>query len=349
MKALLIIELWGIGDATLMSSALQGLLVDGWEITILAKPQTCALLKPSYPGVGTIEFDAPWTAFYGKYQLARWPWLKIFKILGQLRQKRFAAATSIRSDPRDHLLMWLAGARRRVGFATPWSRWLLNAPILGRDPAAHRVEDWWKLQDRLTTSSQTHFSPRLVADANLVKQFHSRLGRDPRPVIALHCGARIAVRRWPEAYYRQLIISLRRKFDFQLVLIPDPDGYGAALQDLADHTFPRLSLPELLALLSCAAQVLCNDSGPCHMAAALDIPVIVFFGPTDPALFRPFGEHHLVVIRDICPLRPCADYCRFPEPYCLTKLTPDITCPEVENRLIALQRIPLKGSLKINF
>jgi len=343
MKSVLIIELWGIGDATLMSSALQGLLAQDCEITILSKPQTCALLKPNYPKIRTIEFDAPWTAFHNKYQLVRWPWFKIFQVLRQLRQLRFNAAISVRSDPRDHLLMWLAGVRRRLGFSTPWSRWLLNDPIFARDPNAHRVEDWWKLQDCLTGCSEPHFSPQLVADTDLVNQFRSRLGNDPRPVIALHCGARIAVRRWPEAYYRRLIAFLRRKFDFQLVLIPDPDGYGGALQDLADHTFSRLSLPELLALLSCATQVLCNDSGPGHIAAALGIPVIVFFGPQRPELFRPFGKHHLVVIRDICPYRPCSDYCRFSEPYCLTKLTPDIICSEVENQLISLQRIPLKA------
>lgn len=343
MKSVLIIELWGIGDATLMTSVLQGLLAQDWEITLLAKPQTCALLKPNYPRIRTIEFDAPWTAFYGKYRLARWPWSGIFQVLRQLRQNRFDAAISVRSDPRDHLLMWLGGVKRRTGFLTRWSRLLLNDPIVARDPNAHRVEDWWKLQDRLTGHSGHHFPPRLVADASLVKQFRSRLGSDPRPVLMLHCGARIAVRRWPEAYYRQLIVALRKKFDFQLVLIPDPDGYGAALQDLADHAFPRLSLHELPALLGCAAQVLCNDSGPCHVVAALEIPVIVFFGPQRPELFRPFGEHHHVVIRDICPFRPCSDYCRFPEPYCLTKLTPDIACPEVESQLIALRRIPLRG------
>jgi ADP-heptose:LPS heptosyltransferase len=80
------------------------------------------------------------------------------------------------------------------------------------------------------------------------------------------------------------------------------------------------------------------------MAAALDIPVIVLFGPTKPECFRPFGEQHLVVIRDICPLRPCFDYCQFPEPYCMTKLTPDSITSEIENQLVALQKIPRKAN-----
>ncbi len=342
MKSLLIIELWGIGDATLMSSALQGFLAGGWEITVLAKPQTCALLKPVYPQIETIEFDAPWTAFYNKYQVLRWPWGRIFEVLKRLRQGRFEAAVSVRSDPRDHMLMWLGGVRRRIGFFTRWSRVLLNEPIFVRDPNSHRVEDWWTLQDRLIGSATPHFPPRLVADAALVEQFRVRFRQDPRPILALHCGARIAVRRWPESYYRQLIGSLQKKFDFQLILIPDPDGYGGSLRDLAEHMFAQLTLPELLAVLNCAAQVVCNDSGPCHVAAALGIPVIVFFGPTRPESFRPFGEHHLVVIRDICPLRPCYDYCQFSEPYCLTKLTPDLVYKEVENQLVSVGRFPVQ-------
>jgi len=342
MKSVLLLELWGIGDATLMTSALQGLLAENWDVTLLAKPHTKDLLQSEYPTVKIIEFDAPWTVFRGKYRLGRWPWRTIFQVLSQLRKQRFAAAISIRKDPRDHLLMWLAGARRRIGFPHPLSRAFLNEPMPAHDPNAHRVEDWWKLQDRVIGSPTPHRPPRLVADSALLANFRTQLGKDPRPIVALHCGARIAVRRWPEGYYRQLIVSLRRKFDFQLVLIPDPDGYGSSLSDLADHTFSQLSLPDLLALLSCATQVICNDSGPCHLAAALGVPVIAFFGPQRPELFRPFGDHHLVVIRDICPHRPCSDYCRFPENYCLTKLVPDEVCPEVESYLLAQNRLPLK-------
>jgi len=345
MKKILMVELWGIGDATLMTSALQGFLSDGWTVTILAKPQTRLLLQPAYPQVKFIEFDAPWTAFRGKYRLWRWPWSTLGRLLSALHRERFDTAISIRCDPRDHLLMWLAGIRRRIGFAHAFSRLFLNEPMPVHDPNAHRVEDWWKLQDRVSGVLSVHQSPHLTVDLALAEKYRAQLNENPHPIVALHCGARIAVRRWPEGYFRQLITSLREKFDFQLVLIPDPDGYGNSLHDLADHTFPELSLAELLALLSCATQVICNDSGPCHLAAALDIPVIAFFGPQRPELFRPFGDHHLVVIRDICPLRPCSDYCQFPENYCLTKLVPALACPEIDSYLLKAKRLPLKVPL----
>jgi len=344
MKHCLIIELWGIGDATLMTSALQGLLADDWKITILAKPQTCALVQSSYPGVAGIEFDAPWTVFYGKYKLWRWPWRKIFQVLKRLRSERFDAGISVRRDPRDHLIMWLGRIRRRIGFSTGWSRWFLNEPLATRNPDVHRVEDWWVRQHHVSDSAKTCFPPRLVADASLSEKFRQQFSSDARPVVILHCGARIAVRRWPEAYFRELVLRLRQEFDFQLVLIPDPDGYGNTLQDIADRTLLNLSVAELLAALSCATQVICNDSGPSHLADALEIPVIAFFGAAEPKWFRPFRKHNLVVIRDTCPYHPCADYCHFPEAYCLTQLTPDIAWPEVRDYLRARAEFPCKVS-----
>ena len=96
-------------------------------------------------------------------------------------------------------------------------------------------------------------------------------------------------------------------------------------------------------VLGRAALVLCNDSGPGHIASSCGRPAIVIFGPTDPDWFRPWGELHHLVIRDICPWRPCFDYCKFSEPYCMTKLLPDKVWPEIRehlNRLLERGVVP---------
>lgn len=340
MKKCLVIELWWIGDATLMTSLLQGLLADGWEITVLAKSQTRVLLETSYPAVHWIEFDAPWTAFYGKYKFWRWPWGAISRVLKQVRARKFDAAISIRKDPRQHLFIWLTGIPHRVGFRTFTSRFFLNESIPVRNPKAHRVEDWWEAQQGLSSSAKTLFSPKLIADPALTNRFRSLFGKDARPVVAIHCGARNAVRRWPETYFRELIGQLRQEFDFQLALFPDLDGYGSDLRDVAEHTLKDLSMAELVAALSCATQLICNDSGPSHLADALEIPVIAIFGPGDSDKLRPFRKQNLVIIRDICPYHPCSDYCQFPEPFCLTRLTPTMTWPEIRNYLLEQGRVP---------
>jgi heptosyltransferase-2 len=141
------------------------------------------------------------------------------------------------------------------------------------------------------------------------------------------------VRRWPEPFFREIVERIRKEFDVAIALVPDPDGYGTGLAGLADLTFATLDLPGLLTLLRRSSVLLCNDSGPGHLAAALGCPVIALFGPTDPDWFRPWGNEHHVVIRDICPWRPCFDYCKFAEPICMTRLKPEVVWPEIRAHL----------------
>jgi len=344
MKKCLVIELWWIGDATLMTPILQGLAADGWEITVLGKPQARLLLQDDYPDVRWIEFDAPWTAFRGKYQLWRWPWAELFRIMMRVHRERFDAAVSIRRDPRDHFLVWLVGIPRRIGIHAPYSFGFLNQPLPPPPADHHRVEDWWNAQQRTCPEAAVLFPPRLGADPQLKERYRALFAQDPRPALALHCGARNAVRRWPESHLRELILGLRAEFDFQLVLFPDTDGYGHGLSDLASHVLTGLTLPELKASLANARLLIGNDSGPGHVADALGVPVVTIFGPGDPLKMRPFSPDNLVVMRDICPYHPCSDYCRFPEPYCLTQLPSAIVLREVRDYLHQTQLLPSRGT-----
>ena len=317
---LLLVEVWGLGDLVIATGFLRR-ATERYDVTLLAKPYAAALLGRDFPQVRIVPWDPPWTAFRGKYRLWRWPWRQITRLLRDLRQERFAAAVSVRPDPRDHLVMWLVGARARYGYPRAGSRWFLNHPLPRRVTLQHRVEDWRQIGAALGLDHMETAAPALE---------RSPTDEPPgRPEICFHLGARIAVRRWPEAYYRDLIGRLRAMVDFHLTLVPDPDGYGSSLADLADTYLPRLNLPELVATLGRTRLLLCNDSAPGHIAAAQGVPVVAFFGPQEPATFRPWGEDNFVVVRDLCPYRPCAAYCRFPEPYCLTRLTPDEVWPEV--------------------
>ena len=341
-KKCLIIELWWLGDTVLMTSALQGLLAAGWEITVLGKTQSRRLLEGTYPELKWIIFDAPWTAFRGKYKLWRWPWRELLRVLREVHSGKFDAAISIRYDPRDQFLLWLAGVPRRIGFRAPFGSRFLNEVIPGTKRVRHRTEDWWLAQVKVSAEANSLFSPRVVPEAALADKYHAQFARDPRPVVAVHCGARNAVRRWPGRYLRELILALRGEFDFQLALFPDHDGYGDELSDLADHTFSGLSLDEMSAVLSCTRLLIGNDSGPGHLADALGVHVVTIFGPGNTEMMRPFSSHNLVVIRDICPYHPCSDYCRFPEPYCLTQLTPQIVTREVRRYLTRFDLLPAR-------
>jgi ADP-heptose:LPS heptosyltransferase len=345
-QKLLVVNLWGIGDLILSSPFLRSAAKD-YEVTLVGKAHARAALGDTFPDIQFIEWNAPWTVFRGKYKFWRWDWYALLNAIRQLRLLRPDAAVSVRKDPRDHLLLWLCGARRRVGFGIYGSGLFLTDPLTHPAKVRHVVEDWIALAEHLAPGailygrSEVHLEHgRLVTE-----RVRDRLPQTDRPIICLHVGARIATRRWPEAYFVELVGRLRSRFDFHLILIPDPDGYGRSLAAVADQTVENLTVEELISIISAADLLIANDSAPAHIGAACKCPVIAIFGPTDPQRFRPWSKHAHVVIRDICPYRPCFDYCHFPEPICLTRLQPQEVWLEIEEQIsewVKSGALPLK-------
>lgn len=96
-------------------------------------------------------------------------------------------------------------------------------------------------------------------------------------------------KQWPMDHYRALAGRLRRELGFPLVL----NGPPAALAQLQSVTeaIPHVSgIPGLIYATRRAAAVLGVDSGPLHLAAALDKPGVAIFGPTDPARNGPYCD-----------------------------------------------------------
>jgi heptosyltransferase-2 len=332
---LLVLELWGLGDLTFSTPALRA-AVERFDVTLVGKAHAKPLLAASFPQIEFIAYDAPWSAYRDKYRLWNWRWGQLLTLLALLRHRRFDAAVSVRNDPRDHLFMRMVGARARYGFPVRGSSAFLTHPLVHSRQKQHRVEDWRDIGRALDFPGMDTAEPRLEHSQYRSPRVDELLAGMKKPLVCLHPGARIPVRRWPEPYFAFVVERLRRDFDFHLALIPDPDGYGVGLSPLVDSVLPPLDVSELVDVLGRAAFLLCNDSGPGHIAACCGRPSVVVFGPTDPDWFRPWGEFHHLVIRDICPWRPCFDYCKFSEPYCMTKLLPDKAWPEMREHLEGL-------------
>lgn len=341
-RKILVVELWGLGDLTFSTPVLAAALEHD-EVHLLGKEHARELLAASYPKLRFITYDAPWTAHRGKYRFWRWNWPQLIKLVGMLRNERYDVAVSVRDDPRDQFLMWLAGAAQRLGFMFEGARrrfdagWLFLTKRLKRhDPRQHKVEDWHQIGQALDLPVTQDATPRLDRTHYSSGRIESLFEGNTKPVVCLHTGARIAVRRWPEKYFMEIVAELRRKFDFRLIAIPEPLTLPSSLADIADVYLTDLSVSELVDVLGRVDLLLCNDSGPGHIAVACSCPVIAVFGPGEPLLFRPWGDDSKVVMRDICKWRPCSDYCKFSEPHCMTKLLPSTVLPDIEGQIRSL-------------
>lgn len=112
-------------------------------------------------------------------------------------------------------------------------------------------------------------------------------------------------RRWPKESFIALMDALvRQKTRVRMVLIGSTDernyvqSVHEALSPIARSKCLNLAggqtLDELLALLSISDACISNDSGPLHIAAALGIRTVSFFGPESPMLYGPRGTNHTV-------------------------------------------------------
>jgi len=338
-RKILIVELWGLGDLTFSTPVIAAALAQGDEVHLLGKPHARELLEPSFPALRFIPCNAPWTAYRGKYKLWNWDWLALTRLMIRLHAERYDIAVTARNDPRDRFLMFLIAAKERIGFVQngfrafiDTGRMFLTKRLERLKAKQHKVEDWRQIGSEIGLPGVAA-GPMLDHNRYRTERMDGIFAGVKKPAICLHTGARIAVRRWPEKYFTYIIAQLRKNFDFHLIVIPEPLTLPSSLAGMADTSFTELSIHELVDVLGRSGLLLCNDSGPGHIAAACGRAVVSIFGPSDPDWFRPWGGMHKVILRDICPWRPCFDYCKFSEPYCMTHLLPQDVWQEINDHI----------------
>ena len=316
---LLVVELWGLGDLIIATPFLQA-ASQRLEVTLVAKPYAMDLQRRFWPGVSVVPFVAPWTAFRfkDKYRFYAWPWREMFRLLKRLAAQRFDFGLSARwGDPRDHLLLLLAGAKTRLGFPRLGSRIILTKPLVRPDPQAHRYEHW-RLMARVLGFDMPS------REALGLPHLH------PNGEILVHTGAGQPVRVWPLERYRTLAARLRGK-GYRVQIACDPDQRTWWLQaGEKDIATPR-TVTELLALADRAGAFIGNDSGPGHLAAFCGVPTFTLFGPKLPEWFAPLHPASEWLEGKACPYKPCSDYCRFPAPYCMVNSGEEEVCALVES------------------
>jgi heptosyltransferase-1 len=114
----------------------------------------------------------------------------------------------------------------------------------------------------------------------------------------LNPGAGWGAKRWPPERYGALARNLAQDGLTSLVNYgPGEDELAEAVENASDGVARRVtcSISELIALTRRAAIFIGGDTGPLHLAAALKIPVVAIFGPTNPARNGPFGTRSVVL------------------------------------------------------
>lgn len=337
VESILVVELWRLGDFALLTPALRALRAryPAAHLALLGPPAGAELLQESGLVDEVIPTVMPWTAEDGKYAPRRYALRALWREARALRARRFDVAVSARMDLRDNVVMAMAGARRRVGYDYGGGAYLLTDALPAQD--GHRVEDWLTLAAHLGAAASDRTLTLRVSDAErawAARWLSERGVADGDVLVAMHPGASSPVRRW--APDRFATVASRVAERGAKVLVFEAGSTPGAQWPAGAIVAPGTSLREFMALLAHCHLLVCNDSGPMHIAAALGVATVSLFTAQRPDWYAPEGAaHRFAVVPDFA-CRPCFDNCVFAEPYCNTSLGVDRVLPLVE---AALDRI----------
>ena len=225
----------------------------------------------------------------------------------KLRTRNFDAVILLPNSFRSALLTFRAGIKIRIGYARDGRACLLThpvspfrlpgryAPVSMRAYYGHLIDSALRLFG--VGSGKDHdYQMELFAkekDQQQVDKFFSRwqISEKENLVIMVPGGAFGPSKWWPAERFAQLADRLIRQDHCRVILCCAPNDAereiarkitAAAQHALFDLSQENLSLGALKELIRRCRLMVANDTGPCHIAAAFKVPLVTFFGPTDP-------------------------------------------------------------------
>ena len=283
-----------VGDLVMALPVFDALAGSGRELVALAKPGLHPLLR-LIPGV------AARVAKEGSDAAT----------VAGLRKASCAEAVIL---PNSFRSAWLA---RRAGIPVRWGyRGNLRSALLSkavRRPrvARHQGEMYRELLIAMGIETPAALTMRLDPDVQARRAGDDALDRADvpvgrQPLIGLFPGAEFGPsKRWPIERFVDLSKALRRAAPNtrQLLLAGPGDVWiSVRIHEQTGKILPvvgaDLDLAGLAGLIARLDLLVTNDSGPMHLAAALGVPCVALFGPTDPTLTAPWGDEHAVFYTD---------------------------------------------------
>ena len=309
-----------LGDAVMCEPALSQLpiLFPQAEITLLVKPAIADLLA-QHPAVNrTLVYDdrGRHAGLTGKWTLS-----------GVLRRHRFDLAILFQNAFEAALISFLAGIPRRFGYATDGRSLLLTDPVVvpPRSAQRHQVEYYWDLLKPLGGQGPAP-APRLFVtpeESALIARRLADAGIGAADlVIGVNPGSTYGhAKRWLPDRYAEVVNRVVKDTQSRSgarvgVAILGAKGEEPLGKAIADQIKTRsvvcsgqTTVRELMALVKRCQLFLTNDTGPMHVAAAFNVPLVAIFGPTDWQTTSPFGVDAQLVRQPVscapCLLREC--------------------------------------------
>lgn len=269
------------------------------------------------------------------------------------QRRRFDLALLFQNAFEAALIARAARVPVRIGYATDGRSMLLTHALPLPDWRDHRHEVFYYLNlvaelERLLygASSVEEHEPQFALNISEARKTEARefllsqgLRKEAKVVALCPGSTNSRAKRWPAERYAALADRFALETGANILLVGSPEELEVSREvseRMVNHPIVltgRTDLTQAVAVLSLADVLITNDTGPAHIAAALNRPTLVIFGPTDPRTTRPFSPAAEIIRHPPecapCMLRDCPIDHR-----CMTVISPD----EVFSRAVLMMK-----------
>ncbi|VAX21636.1 ADP-heptose--lipooligosaccharide heptosyltransferase II [hydrothermal vent metagenome] len=230
---------------------------------------------------------------------------ELYQFARKIREREYDAVIDLQGLLRSGLVTFAARARKKIGFsyAREGAHFFYNDKIVASDQNVHAIDRYMSSLPKIgiEKSGKVEYGVRIPEEE--MEWVKSALPSEPYVVI--NPNARWRTKRWPIEKFGMVMANLNEREGLRCVITGGPDDVerGERLARLTGSFATDLTnsggFPRLAAIIAGSVGMITNDSGPMHLAVALNRPVIAIFGPTDPEKTGPYGEGHQVVKADV--------------------------------------------------
>jgi heptosyltransferase-2 len=263
------------------------------------------------------------------------------KLAKTLRPLQYQQAILLPNSFKSALVPWLAKIPKRTGWHGEMRYGLLN-DRRKLDPKRYplMIERFMALAlEPRATLPQPYPLPALQSSPRTQAMVLEKYGLEQTdtPILVLCPGAEFGpAKRWPENYYAELAnAKLAAGWAVWILGSPKDKPVGELIMQQTEHRCVNLcgqtELVEAIDLLAMASQVVTNDSGLMHIAAAVNAPMVALYGPTSTG-FTPPLQSSASVLQLKLPCQPCFQReCPLGHHNCMQQLMPQVVLQKMDS------------------
>lgn len=352
VRRILLLRLERIGDLFMTLDAISDVRRAWPDATIhLAVGSWNLDVASLIPGVAHIHvLDVPWLT-RGERPTS---WRAVLREARGWAHLQYDLVINFEPDIRSNLFAWMSRAPIRAGYATGGGGPLLTSTGT-YDSSRHVSENARALVahvagNRMAAPLPATY-PRIRPSPAHVARALAVLGPTSRPLIGIHVSGGRESKQWHLDRFATVARSLAATTSATIVLTgaksdePMVTAVARQLEGIPVRVVAGLlDLPETAALLERLDLFITGDTGPMHVAAAMGVPVVALFGPSDPRRYGPnaSAEH---ILRVQLPCSPCGqvrmppERCRGHVPDCMDGVTVDDVVAAARDLLAAAPHV----------